>query len=83
MHVNVNKNFIKIISTIQSIEEENGAKLSRKSIEKQKIAENEELIAVISRIAISGSAAQRRRSEIIRTVKSLDQLTDALNREGI
>ena len=40
-------------------------------------------MAAISRIAISGSAAhERRRSEIIRTVKTLDQLTEALNREG-
>ena len=47
----------------------------------KKNAENEELIAGISRIAISGSAAhERRRSEIIRTVKTLDQLTDSLNR---
>ena len=49
----------------------------------KKNAENAELIAAISRIAISGSAAhERRRSEIIRTVETLDQLTDALNREG-
>ena len=42
-----------------------------------------ELIKAISRIAISGSAAHdRRRNEMIRTVKTLDQLTEALNREG-
>jgi len=42
-----------------------------------------ELIKAISRIAISGSAAHdRRRNEVIRTVKTLDQLTEALNREG-
>ena len=42
-----------------------------------------ELIKAICRIAISGSAAHdRRRNEVIRTVKTLDQLTEALNREG-
>ena len=42
-----------------------------------------ELIKAISRIALSGSAAhERRRNEVIRTVKTLDQLTEALNREG-
>ena len=45
--------------------------------------ESSELIEAICRIAISGSAAHdRRRNEVIRTVKTLDQLTDALNREG-
>ena len=43
-----------------------------------------ELIKAICRIAISGSAAHdRRRKEVIRAVKTLDQLTKALNREGI
>ena len=42
-----------------------------------------ELIKVICRIAISGSAAHdRRRNEGIRTVKTLNKLTEALNREG-
>ena len=42
-----------------------------------------ELIKAICRIAISGSANHdRRRNEVIRTVKTLDQLTKALNREG-
>ena len=37
----------------------------------------------ICRIAIPGSAAhERRRNEVIRTVKSLDQLTEALHQEG-
>ena len=43
--------------------------------------DNEELIAAISRIAIPGSAAhKRRRSEITQSVKTLDQLIEALNR---
>ena len=42
-----------------------------------------ELIKAISRIALSGSAVlERRRNEVIQTVKTLDQLTEALNREG-
>ena len=42
-----------------------------------------ELIKAICRIAISGSAAHDRcRNEVIRTVKTLDQLTEALNHEG-
>lgn len=45
--------------------------------------ENTDLIEAICRIAIPGSAAhERRRNEVIRTVKSLDQLTEALNHEG-
>ena len=45
--------------------------------------DNTELIEAICRIAIPGSAAhERRRNEVIRTVKSLDQLTEALNQEG-
>ena len=39
-----------------------------------------ELIKAICRIAISSSAAPR--NEVIRIVKALDQLTEALNREG-
>ena len=46
-------------------------------------ADNEEFVAAVSRIATSGSAAhERRRSDIIRYVKTLDQLTGALNRKG-
>ena len=42
-----------------------------------------ELINAICQIAISGSAAHdRRRNKVIRTVKTLDQLTKALNSEG-
>ena len=42
-----------------------------------------ELIKAICRIAISGSAAHDlRHNEVIRTVKTLDQLTEALYREG-
>ena len=53
-------------------------KLSKKSQEEEK---HKEFIAAISRIAISGSAAhEKRRSEIIRTVKTLYQLTELLNR---
>ena len=45
--------------------------------------DNTELIEAICRIAIPGSAAyERRRNEVIRTVKTLDQLTAALNHEG-
>ena len=45
--------------------------------------DNSELIEAICRIAIPGSAAhERRRNEVIRTVKSLDQLTEALHQEG-
>ena len=45
--------------------------------------DNTELIEAICRIAIPGLAAhEKRRNEVIRTVKSLDQLTEALNREG-
>ena len=41
-----------------------------------------ELIKAICRIAISGSTAHdRRRNEVIRTVKTLDQLEETLNRE--
>ena len=42
-----------------------------------------ELIKAIFRIAISGSAAhEQRRNKVIRTVMTLDQLMEALNREG-
>ena len=41
------------------------------------------LIDAISRIAMHGSAAhEKRRSEVIRTIKTLDQLTIALRAEG-
>ena len=45
--------------------------------------DNSALIETICRIAISGSAADdRRRSEVIHTVKSLDNLTTSLRSEG-
>ena len=45
--------------------------------------EKMELIEAICRIAISGSATHnRRRIEVIRSVKTLNQLTETLNREG-
>ena len=45
--------------------------------------DNDERLAAIARIAISGSAADnRRRSDVIRTVKTLDELTAALRAEG-
>ena len=45
--------------------------------------DNAELIVAVCRIAIPGSAAhERRRNEVIRTVESLNQLTEALNYEG-
>ena len=45
--------------------------------------DNPELIDAIARIARTRSAAhERRRSEVIRTVKTLDQLTAALCSEG-
>ena len=48
-----------------------------------KKVENEELIQAIARIAIHGSAAHdNRRNEVIRTVKTLDQLTEALQKES-
>ena len=46
--------------------------------------EKVELIKAVCRIAISGSSAHDRRpNEVIRTVKTLDQLTEALNLERI
>ena len=58
-------------------------KLSKQSRDEEREAHNKELIATISRIAISGSAVhERRRPEITPTVKNLDQLTEVLNREG-
>ena len=51
--------------------------------EEEKQVGNEELITAISRIATSGSAAhERHQSEIIWTVKTLHQLTKALNRNN-
>ena len=45
--------------------------------------DNTELIEAICPIEIPGSAAhERRRNEVIRTVKTLDQLTAALNMKG-
>ena len=49
------------------IEKQTGEKLSKQSRDEEKEAHNKELIADISRIAISGSAAHERpRSEIMR-----------------
>ena len=77
----------KLIETVNCklIEIENWTeeKLSKQSGDEEREAHYKELIAAISRIAISGSVAHERRwSEIIRTVKTLDQLTEALNKEG-
>ena len=59
-------------------------KLDQEVIRRKKRIDNEELITEISRIAISGSAAhESRRSEIILTVKSLEQLTEALKRQAL
>ena len=61
---------------IESLEKETGAKITGKS--QEDIEANKELIGAICRFAISGSAAhERRRSGIIRTVKTLGQLTEA------
>ena len=52
-------------------------------MQEEKHVGNEELIAATSRTAISGFAAhERRRLEIIGAVKTLDQPTKVLNREG-
>ena len=67
---------------IQAIEEQSGVKLSKKLQKEEKQVGNEELIAAISRIATSGSAAhERHQSEIIWTVKTLQQLIKVLNRD--
>ena len=43
----------------------------------------EGLIATIARIALSGGAAhERRRNEVVCRVKTLDNLTDALQEDG-
>ena len=58
-------------------------KILKKLQKEEKHVDNEELIAAISQIAISGSVLhERRRSEIIKTVETLDQLTEALNGES-
>ena len=65
---------------IDALEAEKGAKIIKNNLKTEK----EELVPVICRIAISGSAAYKiRRSDIKWTVKTLDQLllTSALNRE--
>ena len=83
-----------IIIIIALLEVDTGAKISRTSFQEEVRAEKEELIRrgvnlwrqsekeeSICRIAISESSAGKRlRSDIIRTVKTLDQLTSALNR---
>ena len=59
-------------------------KSDQEVIRRKKRIDNEELITEISRIAISGSAAnESRRSEITLTVKSLEQLTEALKRQAL
>ena len=46
-------------------------------------SDKSELIKVICRIVIAGSAAHdQRRNKVMRTVKTLDQLMEALNRKG-
>ena len=53
------------------------------SISQQSKSDNELLCEAITLIALSGSAAhERRRSDIVRSVKTLDQLTIALQKEG-
>ena len=43
----------------------------------------EELISTIARIVLSGSAThERRRNEVVRSVKTLDDLTDAFQEDG-
>ena len=55
------------------IEKQTGEKLSKQSRDEQREVYNKELIAAISPIAISVSAAHERRpSEIIQTVKTLN-----------
>ena len=64
------------------MEADTDGKIFRTSLEEEERAEDEELIPSICGIAISESAAHERRcSDIIRTVKILDQLTSSLNRE--
>ena len=68
---------------IENLEKETGAKLTKTSREEEKEEYNKSLIEAMCRIAISGSAAhERRRTEVIRSVKTLDQLKNALSREG-
>ena len=61
---------------LNQFEEQTGGKTFEKVARRRKHVDNEELIAELI------AAHKRRRSEIIRTVKSLDQLTKAWNREG-
>ena len=68
---------------IQAINEKTRAKLPKKLQGQEKVVDNEELAAAIYRISISGSSAhKRRRSEIVQTDKTLDELIEALNKEG-
>ena len=68
---------------IQAIEKQTGVELLKKLQKEEKHVDTEELITEISRIAISGSAVQERhRSELIQTEKTLEQLTEAFNREN-
>ena len=62
----------------------NELRLLKKLSKEAKHVDKEEVITTVFRIAISGSTThETRRSEIIRTVKTLDQLTKALKRERV
>ena len=71
---------------IASLDEETRNKVFGKAVAspgRPMKVKDEELIDTIARLAISGSAAHdKRRNEIIRTVKTLDHLTEALQKEG-
>ena len=71
---------------LESMDETTRKKLMGKStsdLGRPEKCNKSELIKAICRIGISGSAAHdRRRNEVITAVKTLDQLTEALNREG-
>ena len=71
---------------LESLDEETRKKVKGRSVAKvgqPSKYDEEQLISVISRIAMSGSAAhEERRNEFVRTVKTLDDLTAALQNEG-
>ena len=71
---------------LESTDETTRRKLLGKAtcdLDQPKKYDKSELIKAICRIAISSSAAHdRRHNEVIRTFETLDQLTEALNREG-
>ena len=70
---------------LKSMDEKTRKKLMGKAtsdLGRPEKCDKSELIKAICRIAISSSAAHdRRRNEVIRIVKALDQLTEALNSE--